>query len=69
MFARGLAQDLEREHPGLVVSRMTRCLRTGMVLVDWSPNTPVKTTVSVYSLRGGQAADGVHTGLVGGGGR
>ena len=30
---------------------MTKSLRIGKVLVDWSQNTRSKTTVSVYSLR------------------
>jgi bifunctional non-homologous end joining protein LigD len=50
-YAKGLAQRLEREHPGLVVHRMTKVLRDGKVLVDWSQNSAAKTTVSVYSLR------------------
>ena len=50
-FARGLAQLLERRHPGLVVSEMRRSLREGKVLVDWSQNDEHKTTVNVYSLR------------------
>ena len=49
--ARSLAEQLERSHPGLVVSRMTKSLRPGKVLVDWSQNNSAKTTVSVYSLR------------------
>jgi len=31
--------------------RMTKSLRPGKVLVDWSQNSAAKTTVSVYSLR------------------
>jgi bifunctional non-homologous end joining protein LigD len=50
-YAKGLAQRLEREHPDLVVHRMTKALRPGKVLVDWSQNNAAKTTVSVYSLR------------------
>jgi bifunctional non-homologous end joining protein LigD len=50
-YARLLAQRLEEEHPELVVSRMTKSLRPGKVLVDWSQNNAAKTTVSVYSLR------------------
>ena len=37
--------------PELVVSRMTKRLRPGKVLVDWSQNDAHKTTVTVYSLR------------------
>jgi bifunctional non-homologous end joining protein LigD len=51
-YARRLAQDLERELPRLVVSRMTKTLRPGRVLLDWSQNHPAKTTVAPYSLRG-----------------
>ncbi|MGN6609516.1 MAG: non-homologous end-joining DNA ligase [Jatrophihabitans sp.] len=50
-YAKRVAQRLERDHPDLVVSRMTRTLRPGKVLVDWSQNNPAKTTVAVYSLR------------------
>ncbi|HEY6493204.1 MAG TPA: ATP-dependent DNA ligase, partial [Trebonia sp.] len=35
----------------LVVSRMTRSLRAGKVLIDWSQNNGSKTTVAPYSLR------------------
>jgi bifunctional non-homologous end joining protein LigD len=37
--------------PELVVSQMTKALRPGKVLIDWSQNNPAKTTVSPYSLR------------------
>ncbi len=37
--------------PELVVSRMTKQLRSGKVLVDWSQNDEHKTTVTVYSVR------------------
>lgn len=50
-FARAVAETLEREHPGLVVSNMKKSLRVGKVLVDWSQNDEHKTTVCVYSLR------------------
>jgi bifunctional non-homologous end joining protein LigD len=33
------------------VSRQTKTLRRGKVLVDWSQNDEHKTTVNVYSLR------------------
>ena len=46
-----MAQLLEREHPRLVASRMTKRLRPGRVLVDWSQNDPHKTTTCVYSPR------------------
>jgi bifunctional non-homologous end joining protein LigD len=50
-FAHSLAQLLEREAPGEVVSRMQKSLRKGKVLVDWSQNDEHKTTVCAYSLR------------------
>jgi bifunctional non-homologous end joining protein LigD len=50
-YAHELAKRLEREHPELVVSRMTKDLRGGKVLVDWSQNNAAKTTVAPYSLR------------------
>jgi bifunctional non-homologous end joining protein LigD len=50
-FARAVAQLLEKRHPGLVTARMTKSLRPGKVLIDWSQNDPHKTTVCVYSLR------------------
>ncbi|HUZ84414.1 MAG TPA: DNA ligase D, partial [Gaiellales bacterium] len=51
-FARSLAELWEHERPELVVSRQTRRLRAGRVLVDWSQNDRSKTTVCAYSLRG-----------------
>lgn len=50
-FAHEVAERLEREHPGLIVSRMQKALRKGKVLIDWSQNDDHKTTVNVYSLR------------------
>jgi bifunctional non-homologous end joining protein LigD len=50
-YAKGLAQRLAREHPGLVVSTMAKAARPGKVLIDWSQNNPAKTTVAPYSLR------------------
>lgn len=50
--AQRLARRLEQSHPDLVVSRMTKSLRGGKVLVDWSQNNTAKTTVAPYSLRG-----------------
>jgi bifunctional non-homologous end joining protein LigD len=50
-YAKSLAQQLETSHPDLVLHRMTKALRPGKVLVDWSQNNAAKTTVSVYSLR------------------
>jgi bifunctional non-homologous end joining protein LigD len=50
-FAHAVARLLERARPDLVVERMTKRLRGGKVLVDWSQNDRNKTTVCVYSLR------------------
>ena len=50
-WARRVAQALAQRLPELVVSRMTKTLRPGRVLVDWSQNDAHKTTVSVYSVR------------------
>ena len=50
-FAKALADLLAREHPDLVVSSQKKELRGGKVLVDWSQNDDMKTTVCVYSLR------------------
>src|SRR5215469_7889626 len=50
-LAKGLAEQLESAHPGLVVSKMTKALRPGKVLIDWSQNNAAKTTVAPYSLR------------------
>lgn len=50
--AHELARYLEAEHPDLVVSDMSKSLRAGKVLVDWSQNNGSKTTIAPYSLRG-----------------
>jgi bifunctional non-homologous end joining protein LigD len=50
-FSKAVAELLEKQHPDEVVSRMTKSLRPGKVLVDWSQNDEHKTTVCVYSLR------------------
>jgi bifunctional non-homologous end joining protein LigD len=50
--AKSLAESLSRAMPKLVVSRMTKTLRPGKVLLDWSQNNPAKTTIAPYSLRG-----------------
>jgi bifunctional non-homologous end joining protein LigD len=50
-YAKSLAEQLAREMPRLVVSKMTKTLRPGKVLIDWSQNNTAKTTVSPYSLR------------------
>jgi len=51
-LAQQVARDLTREHPDLVLWRMTKSLRGGKVFLDWSQNTGAKTTISPYSLRG-----------------
>jgi bifunctional non-homologous end joining protein LigD len=51
IFSRAVAQLLEKEKPGVVVSNMKKSLRAGKVFVDWSQNDEHKTTVNVYSLR------------------
>jgi bifunctional non-homologous end joining protein LigD len=50
-FAKVLAEELEKSHPTLVVSRMTKSARPGKVFLDWSQNNAAKTTVAPYSLR------------------
>jgi bifunctional non-homologous end joining protein LigD len=51
-FAKAVAELLERRHPNLIVSGMAKARRRGKVLIDWSQNSPSKTTVAVYSMRG-----------------
>jgi len=50
-FANGLARLLEKQHPKLIVSSMSKQVRGGKVFIDWSQNDRHKTTVGVYSLR------------------
>jgi bifunctional non-homologous end joining protein LigD len=50
--AQEIGQELTREHPDLVLWKMTKSLRGGKVFLDWSQNTGAKTTISPYSLRG-----------------
>ncbi|SFR68750.1 ATP-dependent DNA ligase LigD ligase module /ATP-dependent DNA ligase LigD phosphoesterase module /ATP-dependent DNA ligase LigD polymerase module [Agromyces sp. CF514] len=50
--ARELARALEADHPGLIVSSMSKIVRSGRVLIDWSQNNGRKTTIAPYSLRG-----------------
>ncbi|MFZ1374643.1 MAG: non-homologous end-joining DNA ligase [Nostocoides sp.] len=47
-----LAQELTKQHPDLVVWKMTKSLRPGKVFLDWSQNVAAKTTITPYSLRG-----------------
>ena len=51
LFAKTIAELLEREHPRLVVAEMAKNLRHNKVFIDWSQNADHKTTVGVYSLR------------------
>ena len=46
-----IADAVATDHPELVVTNMRKDLRKGKVLIDWSQNHPVKTTVAAYSLR------------------
>jgi len=50
-YAHVVAKRLEDELPDLVVSKMTKTLRPHKIFVDWSQNSPAKTTVAPYSLR------------------
>ena len=50
--AKQIAEALEKEHPRLVLSQMTKAKRPGKVFLDWSQNTGSKTTICPYSLRG-----------------
>ncbi|WP_027660298.1 non-homologous end-joining DNA ligase [Salinispora fenicalii] len=61
-YARRVAQELERGHPKLIVSKMARKLRAGKIFIDWSQNSAAKTTVAPYSLRA-QSAPAVSTPL------
>jgi bifunctional non-homologous end joining protein LigD len=54
-IAREIAQELTRLRPELVVWKMTKSLRPGKVLLDWSQNVASKTTITPYSLRGKDA--------------
>lgn len=51
-YARVVAVELAGAHPRQVVATMTKTLRRGKVLLDWSQNHPAKTTITPYSLRG-----------------
>src|SRR3954469_20915587 len=50
-LTKGVAEMLEGQTPGHVVSRMARALRPGKGLVDWSQNTEHKSRVCAYSVR------------------
>lgn len=51
-WSRELAQTMTRHNPDAVVWKMTRSIRSGKVLLDWSQNVAAKTTIAPYSLRG-----------------
>jgi bifunctional non-homologous end joining protein LigD len=51
-YAKKIAEELQAEHPKLVLSQMTKARRSGKVFLDWSQNTGAKTTISPYSMRG-----------------
>ncbi len=50
-FAKAITELLEQRYPKLIVSKMSKVLRKGKVMIDWSQNHISKTTVAVYSLR------------------
>ncbi len=50
-FSLALAQVLEKQHPKLVVTNMSKDLRPHKIFIDWSQNSSFKTTIAVYSLR------------------
>jgi bifunctional non-homologous end joining protein LigD len=50
-FAKALADLAARQLPDCVVSEMSKTLRRGKVLIDWSQNSDFKTTVCVYAMR------------------
>lgn len=51
-FAKTVAELLAQRHPDLIVSAMSKALRRGKVMIDWSQNAQSKTTVCVYAMRG-----------------
>lgn len=51
-LAQQLAQEMTKNHPDLVLWKMTKSLRPGKVFLDWSQNVAAKTTVCPYSMRG-----------------
>ena len=51
-LAKRVAQQLEQAMPNLVTATMTKSLRHGRILLDWSQNSAAKTTIAPYSLRG-----------------
>ncbi|MEU4674834.1 DNA ligase D [Amycolatopsis sp. NPDC023774] len=51
-YAKQLAQQLAEATPDTVTAVMAKAQRTGKVFIDWSQNSPTKTTIAAYSLRG-----------------
>jgi bifunctional non-homologous end joining protein LigD len=51
-YAHRLAESLTRQTPREVTATMTKAVRRGKVLLDWSQNHAAKTTITPYSLRG-----------------
>ena len=49
--ALALAEGLATDHADRIVTNMRKDLRPGKVLIDWSQNSPFKTTVATWSLR------------------
>ena len=52
VFAKRIAQQLEKTMPKQVTATMTKSLRAGKVFLDWSQNSSAKTTIAPYSMRG-----------------
>ena len=50
-FAKAVAELVEQQLPGNVVSEMAKSLRPGKVFIDWSQNSDFKTTVCAYAMR------------------
>ena len=50
-FALAVARLVQEKRPDDIVTKQSKELRRGRVLIDWSQNNDHKTTVAVYSLR------------------
>lgn len=50
-FAKAMAELVQQQMPDRVVSVMSKALRKGKVMIDWSQNSASKTTVCVYAMR------------------
>ena len=55
-FVKTLAQTMHADYPKLVQWRMAKEARTNSVFLDWSQNSPAKTTIAPYSPRGTRTA-------------